>query len=399
MKKISTESVSSRDISNDIVPNIKECMVSHIEGGDVKQRGVLQVETISEQQGIGSDSKDKLRQIKASKMKVSQSPHYLARQQKAHGSAEENPSVPRASAVQKSLMDVYRRHSRTLLLQLIVSLLNFWHTFSASFFHMIIQGSTLLSPSWDRFWFILPIFCFISDLCVSFLCIISSLAGKATYIIFSSHKLALSEVTDNATAVLCYSLSSSFPIVVHHILRLLPSLPSGCILVLWYTVVRVLLSPMESSQTFLARIRMNSSSRLSTKMMRINFHDQVSFRQHYMRIEDSERLKLTNRFLSTLRFIIPLFVLAECLSTGYGFILDMSLSERILLGFGLSVIRMGYIFVPIIFVSWTVQLMIILFFPNRLLQIYSLAVIGFSTIRLSHYASATEDMKIKLVKR
>jgi hypothetical protein len=207
---------------------------------------------------------------------------------------------------------------------------------------------------------------------------------------------------------MCYSITSSFPILAGHILRLFPSLPSGSILVLWYTIVRVLLSPMDIGQTFLARVSIDSESRFA-QIKRMSSRDQGIFastvtlnllessKENDVKMEESERLHLTNQFLSTLRYMIPLFVLVECLSTGYGFIVGMSLSERILLGFGLSVIKMGYIFVPVIFISWTLQLLLILLFPNRTWQMYSLLLVGFSTIRLSHHASASEDMKIKFV--
>lgn len=181
-------------------------------------------------------------------------------------------------------------------------------------------------------------------------------------------------------------------------------------LVLWYTIVRFLLSPMEVGQTFLSSVRADSEQqcahlkRTSTLgqgifsyAMRTNLRP--SSKDYDINVEESERLHLTNQFLSTLRFMIPLFVLIECLSTGYGFIVGMSSSERILLGFGLSVIKLGYIFVPFVFMSWTLQLMLILLFPTRTWQTYSLLLVGFSTIRLSHYASATEDIKINFFRR
>jgi hypothetical protein len=410
VKKISTESVSSREFSHEIAPSANESLALP-EASAEETRVIVKMEPVTELPGIVSESmnttrSDKFRHPKGTKMKISQSPQYLTRQQKINGLVEDSALTPKASLVRKSLTDSYREYSH-MILPLLQNSFNILNASALTLVKVIIHGASLLLPSWERLWFILPVFCFISDLLFSLFCIISSFLGKLAYVLLLAHKLAIAEISENLTVVMCYSITSSFPILAGHILRLFPSLPSGSILVLWYTIVRVLLSPMDIGQTFLARVSIDSESRFA-QIKRMSSRDQGIFastvtlnlletsKENDVKMEESERLHLTNQFLSTLRYMIPLFVLVECLSTGYGFIVGMSLSERILLGFGLSVIKMGYIFVPVIFISWTLQLLLILLFPNRTWQMYSLLLVGFSTIRLSHHASASEDIKKKL---
>jgi len=109
-------------------------------------------------------------------------------------------------------------------------------------------------------------------------------------------------------------------------------------------------------------------------------------------LEESDRVRLTNQFLRTVKHLLPIFLMLESLSTGQGFVMAMTVSERILLGYGFTVIRLGYMFAPLVFLSWTVQLLAILLFPASIWKIHLLYSIGLSSIRLTHYTASVEDL-------
>jgi hypothetical protein len=348
---------------------------------------------------------EKVRHFKGARVKSVQSPNYISRQQKLNGLMDDIASTPKAAPMHESLMDICGNYRR-MFLPTILMALKFVYVSSCSTMKDVVRGSTILLPCWERLWFILPVFCFISDFSFLLLCAISSIIGKIAYWILLAHKLALMEISDNMTLVKCYALTSSFPIAAGYILEVFPSLPSGSLLVMWYTIVRFILSPMVMEGTFLYRARNNTVNETASTRTMYSAASVLSIRPNMflasrgkIQTQLSERLRITNQFLLTLRYMIPVFMLVECVSTGYGFISAMSLQERILLGFGLTVIRMGYIFVPIVFASWTLQLLLILLFPLKSLQVYFLLLVGLSSIRLSHFATAIEDMKMKPLNR
>ena len=109
--------------------------------------------------------------------------------------------------------------------------------------------------------------------------------------------------------------------------------------------------------------------------------------------EDTERVTMANQILLIFRKITPLILMIEVNVRRQGFLMSMSRTERILFSYGVSVIRSGYLFSPLIWMSWTLQLTVIMFAPSSGIWAYFLSVVGLSAIRLSHYTASVEDME------
>ena len=110
-------------------------------------------------------------------------------------------------------------------------------------------------------------------------------------------------------------------------------------------------------------------------------------------LEESERVIMANQILSIIRKAIPLILILDMNIHKDGFLVLMTNTERILFGYGFAVLRSGYLFSPLIWISWTIQLTIIMFaYPNTSWS-YSLFLMGLVSIRLSHFSCAVEDLE------
>jgi len=215
VKKISAESVSSRDVSHEVAAsvNVKESIL--VDTSMDLTKG-FRMENISASPVANAESNnmrsEKLRHTKGSRAKVPPTPQYLTRQQRMNCSIDETISVPKAASMRKSLVDSCRGFSR-MILPALSDMVKFLYSSSLTIIRDILGGTALLLPSRERLWFVLPVLCFISDICFLILCVASSLIGKISYFLLMAHKLALSEISENPTAIMCYTISSSFPIL------------------------------------------------------------------------------------------------------------------------------------------------------------------------------------------
>jgi len=107
---------------------------------------------------------------------------------------------------------------------------------------------------------------------------------------------------------------------------------------------------------------------------------------------ESDRIKMANHILLILRRATPLIMILDSHIHREGFLVLMTNTERILFGYGLAVLRTGYLFSPLIWISWTVQLTIIMFVDSNAAWSYFIFIMGLVSIRLSHYAAAVEDL-------
>jgi len=116
-------------------------------------------------------------------------------------------------------------------------------------------------------------------------------------------------------------------------------------------------------------------------------------------IQETERVKVANQLLSICRKLIPVMLLLEGTTNGQGVIMSMTRCERIFLGYACAVARSGYIFSPLIWLSFTFQLLFVLCCPSTVVCGHILFLLGLTSIRLTHYTSSVEDFKAKLRNR
>ncbi len=171
----------------------------------------------------------------------------------------------------------------------------------------------------------------------------------------------------------------------------------------WFAVDRWLCRPIKMKDTFLIKIKNEENRRfgLPAAKPKTERRKLKSFKDilHFLLgkkpkdREETERVTMANHILLILRKITPLILMIEVNVRRQGFLMTMSRTERILLSYGFTVIRSGYLFSPLIWMSWTLQLTVIMFAPASRFWAYLLMLVGLSAVRLSHYTAAVEDME------
>lgn len=256
-------------------------------------------------------------------------------------------------------------------------------------------------PGKDKLWFMVPVLCIVSDFVFLVSAMTTQILAKTTYFILMFHKLALLELLESNSAALCYSIIYFYPSLIRKVSDVIPihdyDYAPGAIR--WIFVQTYLLHPIRMKETYLYTIKsLITSSNESPKyrfIKRFLPSAMVRTKADTITIPPSDRVAMANYILSILRKIAPFVVILEVYIHRDGFLMYLTSTERILLGYGLSVLRTGYLFSPLIWISWTIQLTIIMFISPRNFHIldHCLFILGLVSIRLSHYTAALEDLE------
>jgi hypothetical protein len=217
------------------------------------------------------------------------------------------------------------------------------------------------------------------------------------------HKLAILEILEFNAATVCYTLICFYPIIITMVTETLPFEEYWAVFFRWFAVERMLCRSIKMKDTFLNRIKEEDRKRFVLCTMKstrskqaFSVRDVAQFiikQKGKDKFEETERVMMANQILLILRKITPLILMIEVNVRRQGFLMSMSITERILLSYGFAVIRSGYLFSPLIWMSWTLQLTVIMFAPTTLCWAHILSIVGLSAIRLSHYTAAVEDME------
>ena len=276
-------------------------------------------------------------------------------------------------------------------------------------FKTSLQVIIVLLPKKERFWFILPLFCVIIDFSFLAISLIFKTIGRLIYYILVFHKLALLELKESDTAGFCYTVTCTYPQFSQSAMATLPFLPNGTEFVVWYVIVRWLCRPIKMVDTFVYRQKLQERRTRTLQMMKRVRNGETGNAELTMRdvtniVSDeskednqylSDRVKMANHFLNVIRKLTPLQILLEGAVRGEGLIMTLSGSERILLGYCFVVLRSGYLFSPLVWISWTIQMVTILFFPLNAFWGHYLFLVGLASIRMSHYAASVDDLKAR----
>ena len=284
---------------------------------------------------------------------------------------------------------------------LVIQGASFMATFSTSMATKCVKLLISFCPNKERFWFFVPMFCIGMDLFFLSLSIISAIVGKLVYITLLLHKLALLELLEFESASICYTLIFFYPSIILGTKDLLPFEEYWTVFLRWFVVDRWFCRPIKMKNTFLNRIKDSRRPALhrskfekETKVSTIRKIGRFIMRsKEKEKFEDTERVTMANQILLIFRKITPLILMIEVNVRREGFLMSMSRTERILFSYGVAVIRSGYLFSPLIWMSWTLQLTVIMFAPASGVWAYFLMVVGLSAIRLSHYTASVEDME------
>lgn len=281
-----------------------------------------------------------------------------------------------------------------------------WASFIATYSSTLATNSvkTLVSfcPQKERFWFFVPMFCIGMDLFFLSMSLMCSMVGKFIYVTLLLHKLALLELLEFDSATISYILICFYPTLLMLSKELLPFEEYWTVFFRWFAVDRLLCRPIQMKSTFLSKINRDDKRRVEPIADRSQgTSTKFSLRQLARFIirhrgkpkDETERVTMANQILLILRKIIPLILMIEVNVRRQGFLMSMSKTERILLGYGFAVIRSGYLFSPLIWMSWTLQLTVIMFAPSSRFWAHFLLIVGLSAIRLSHYTASVEDME------
>jgi len=294
----------------------------------------------------------------------------------------------------------------------------------------LLQSCVHFLPQRERFWFLLPLFCIFLDFVFLAASIVTQVIGKIVYSLILLHKLAVLEILDCNSATLCYSISFFYPSFVMTLTTLFPMLPYGSTLVGWYAILRCFFRPIVMEETYMYHIQAlerkkdeqliaaqaaqggEDGERARGQLARIML--EKSFKKTQQNIQElkdgskgddadtndfqdvmpeSVRVQMANQFLYVFRKLTPILLLIEGATRGKGFIMTMSISERMLLGYGCTVVRCGYIFAPLVWLCWSIQLSVILCCQPSIFVCYFLMVLGLSSVRLTHYTASVEDLK------
>lgn len=276
--------------------------------------------------------------------------------------------------------------------------------YSSSLTTKLLKWIASFCPQRERFWFFVPLFCITLDMSFLAASMITALIGKLMYICLLMHKLAFLEMLEFDSASLCYTLICLYPIIVTFAKESFTFEEYWTVFIRWFAVDRLLCRPIRMKDTFLNRIKDEERQRLivntfgarKAKRKSITMKDVarliIKFRSKED-AEETERVTMANHILLILRKITPLVLMIEVNVRRQGFLMSMSKTERILLSYGFAVIRSGYLFSPLIWMSWTLQLTVIMFAPASRFWAYLLMLVGLSAIRLSHYTASIEDLE------
>jgi hypothetical protein len=165
----------------------------------------------------------------------------------------------------------------------------------------------------------------------------------------------------------------------------------------WFFVQNYLLRPIKMRDTYIYKVKQELSKKdgSSKGLLSRLFPPRVSITTDNIRVDISDRIVMANYILSILRKVAPLIIMLEMNIHRNGFLLYLTSTERILFGYGLSVLRTGYLFSPLIWISWTIQLTIIMFvsLSDSSVLDHCLFLLGLISIRMSHYTVAVEDLE------
>lgn len=270
----------------------------------------------------------------------------------------------------------------------------------------VLSNFTLrILPKKKRFWFLLPLFCIFVDFFFLIISALLQIFGKFIYMILLLHKLAILEVLEIDSAIICYIITCSYPELMTITTRILPMLPYGTTLVGWYAVLHWLFRPIDMKNTYIYRIKLKEKETvkvdIQTEVSKVGRDkpntssevNQVTLMEGTKQVvvQESERVQMSNQILSIFRRTIPVLLLIEGVTWSQGFIMTLSRLERVLLGYGCAVIRLGYIFTPLVWLCWSIQLSVILCCEPNILIGHFLFVLGLCSIRLTHYTASVED--------
>lgn len=265
-------------------------------------------------------------------------------------------------------------------------------TCSSSLATKCLKTLVSFSPQKERFWFFVPLFCICMDLFFLSMSIICSMVGKIVYSTLLLQKLAILELLEFDSATICYTLICFYPRILIATKQFFPFEEYWTVFLRWFAVDRLLCRPIKMKKTYLSKIKQENKME---EPARFSLRNVARFiiRHRGKRKEETERISMANQILLILRKIIPLILMIEVNVRRQGFLMAMSTTERILLSYGFAVIRSGYLFSPLIWMSWTLQLTVIMFAPSSQFWAYFLLAVGLSAIRLSHYTASVEDME------
>jgi len=335
--------------------------------------------------------------------------HSNKKHTKQHQSSSSNNNNPKPPS--EPFIDKYRRWM-TIIKPRIITLSTFILTSTISLSNSLVKSLVSFFPKKERFWFIIPLFCICLDLSFLSISILCSMTGRFVYIVSLMHKLALLELLEVDSASICYTLVCFYPGIIVAFNESMPFEEYWTVFFRWFAVDRWLCRPIKMEETFMNRLKkeeeekrkkLENMSHTKTNNLsgkgKTNRNDRSimamvkSILRKKKKIEESERVSMANHILFILRKITPLILIIEVNVRREGFLMSMSKTERLLLAYGFAVIRSGYLFSPLIWMSWTLQLTIIMFAPASRFWAYLLTLVGLSAIRLSHYTSSIEDME------
>ena len=279
-------------------------------------------------------------------------------------------------------------------------------TFTNSSAKFMMKACVACFPRKERFWFLLPAFCVTVDFLFLASAMICKAFGQIIYVLVMVHKLALLELMESDSAALCYTVIYFYPNIVSLAKVAIPYQDYWPVFVRWLAVDRWLCRPISMKDTYLFRLKKQDRRTAEMNILKFylitgtnlltSFKDAIC---HILRLkkkdepEESERVNMANHILLILRKMTPLILMLEVNIRREGFLVLMTTTERILFGYGFAVLRSGYLFSPLIWISWTIQLTIIMFVLPSPAWSYFIFLLGLVSIRLSHYTAAVEDLE------
>lgn len=260
-------------------------------------------------------------------------------------------------------------------------------------------------PKMERFWFLFPMCCVCIDLFFLSCAILCKTCGQGVYLLLMAHKLALMELVESDYTAICYSVIFFYPNIVKAIKITTNHHYYWYIFLRWLAIDRFFCRPITIKDTYLHNVKKLGRNDSAMNVMKHSLKEGNSILPSFkaavdhiikvakkQKLEESERIKMANHILLILRRATPLIMILESHIHRSGFLVLMTNTERILFGYGLAVLRTGYLFSPLIWISWTVQLTIIMFVNSSSAWCYFILMLGLVSIRLSHYSAAVEDL-------
>lgn len=292
------------------------------------------------------------------------------------------------------------------VLPLAISAALFVTRFSVTSAKGVVKNCISWLPKKERFWFLLPFCCITVDFFFLICTLICKAVGQTIYFLLMAHKLAIIELMESEYAATCYSVIFFYPEIVKAAKISITYQDYWPIFVRWVAIDRWFCRPITMKETYLHRLRTEDKK---VNAIRITKHSIITGNHLFRSLkaavdlivrkakedepEESERVTMANHILFILRKVTPLILMLEVNIQQEGFLVLMTSTERILFGYGFAVLRSGYLFSPLIWISWTIQLTIIMFVQPNAAWSYFIFVMGLVSIRLSHYSAAVEDLE------